>query len=154
MPASAAQIAAAKKRQRHVFTFGIVASFIPIGCQILIGYFIWSDGRNDFPRADYSIVTLNFWAAQLLLLCIAAASSTLVDFAKFVLDRPVNAPEIMTRVFILLLAFVIASVYFSASILGTDITSRSGWPLCIFVPLLMFLSYSIDMDLALREVET
>jgi len=134
-----------------VFSFGILASLIPITCQILIGFFIVEDGKNDFPRADYSVVTLNFWVAQLLLICIAVASSTLVDFAKFVIDRSVN-PNIMTKIFILFLMFVVASVYFSATILGTDILVNSRWPLYLLVPVLITLCYMIDMDLILLEV--
>jgi len=151
LPVSPAQITAAKKRQRHVFSFGILASLIPITCQILIGFFIAEDGKNDFPRADYSIVTLNFWVAQLLLICIAVASSTLVDFAKFVIDRSVK-PDIMTKIFILFLTFVAASVYFSATILGTGILENSRWPLYLLVPVLIILSYMIDMDLILLEI--
>jgi hypothetical protein len=152
LPASPAEIAAAKARQRHVFTFGILASLIPISCQILIGYFIVEDGRNVFPRADYSIVTLNFWVAQSLLLCIALATNTLVDFAKFVIDKSVKLPNVMTKVLLLLFLFVAASVYFSATILGTDILGNAFWPLCVLVPLLIILSYVIDMDLVLLEV--
>jgi len=152
LPASPAEIAAAKARQRHVFTFGILASLIPISCQILIGYFIVEDGRNDFPRADYSIVTLNFWVAQLLLMCIAVGSSTLVDFAKFVIDKSVRQPGIVTKILTLFLLYVAASVYFSATILGTDILANSLWPLCVLVPGLMMLSYVIDMDLVVLEV--
>ncbi len=87
----------------------------------------------------------------MLLICIAVASSTLVDFAKFVIDRSVN-PNIMTKIFILFLMFVVASVYFSASILGTDILVNSRWPLYLLVPVLITLSYMIDMDLILLEV--
>jgi len=147
--AKLAAIRDAKKRQRLVFAMGFGAACIPIFCQVLMGIVIAFSGRQDFPRSDPTIKDLHFWDVQMVLLCVAIAGNTLVDFGKHVIDDSAQKPIIVFKAAVLGLFFLIISLIFSVTLLGTDVLSTLGIPLLFVGVFDLAVAYAVDMDLAL-----
>jgi len=149
--AKLAEIRDAKKRQRLVFAMGVGAACIPIFCQVLMGIVIVFAGRQDFPKSDPTIKDLHFWDVQMVLLCAAVAGNTLVDFGKHVIDHTAEKPIIVVRVGVLALFFLITSVLFSVTLLGTDVLSTMGIPMLCVGVMSVGVAYIVGMDLALIQ---
>jgi hypothetical protein len=138
-------------RQRHVFALGVGAAGIPIFCQLLMGLIMVTSGKQDFPKADPALGNLHFWDVQMVLLCVAIAGNTLVDFGKHVIDHTAKKPGVVLRAGILGFFFFIISLLFSVTLLGTDVLSTLGIPMLIFGAVDLVIAYVVDMDLALIE---
>ena len=136
-----------------MFALGVGAALIPVICQFVIALIVWLD-QNDFPKSDPTIISLPFWDTQMLLVCIAVAANTLVDFFKLVVDKSAKSSFFVVKVCILGALFLILSLCFSVTLLGQDVASKTGFPLLILGVVILILSYMIDMDLALIDVAT
>jgi hypothetical protein len=141
----------AKLRQRHIFTLGVGAALIPILCQIVVAFVVFLAGKADFPKSDQTVMSLGFWDIQMVLLCIAVAANTMVDFGKLVIDKSVKKSILIVKIGTLIGLFIMLSICFSATILGSDVLSKMGVAMLILGAVILALSYVIDMDLALIE---
>jgi len=154
LPATPDEIAAARRKQRHIFILGVGAAAIPVVCQLVVAFTVRLAGRADFPKSDRTILSIHFWDTQILLLCIAVAANTMVDFFKLVMVRSARSSLFVLKVCVLGLLFLILSICFSVTLLDQDAISAIGIPMLLLGCVILIVSYIIDMDLVLIEIDS
>ncbi len=77
------QIAGVRRRQRRIFILGFCAAGVPIILQILSAFVVWTT-PDGFPKADDNVFGVGFWCVQVMLLCVAVAGNTIIDFGEHI----------------------------------------------------------------------
>ncbi len=128
------------------FLSGIIMGVIPIGAQLATAGLIASH-QSAFPSADVSFQHPAFWILQVILLCIAVCGNTLVDFLCGRFKDKIAVTRV--NVIIALLVVIILSV------VGAMVDKDVDWKWLAMVGvtgcLSLYLSYGVEMDLALAE---
>jgi hypothetical protein len=153
LSATPEEITAARRKQRVIFVLGVGAAAIPIVCQLVVAVIVALASPDDFPKADKTILSIRFWDTQVLLLCIAVAANTLVDFFKLVMVQSITKPVFVLKVSFLGLLFLALSICFSVNLLDEEEVAEVGGAILVLGCVILFLSYRIDMDLAVIEAD-
>jgi hypothetical protein len=119
---------------------------IPIGAQVTVAGLIWSH-EKAFPSADLSFKNPAFWILQAILLCIAVCGNTLVDFLCGHFKDKIAA----TRVNLIIALLVVIIVAVVGAMLDKDVDWKWLGMVAVTGSLSLYLSYSVEMDLALAE---
>lgn len=127
---------------------GFGAAVIPIACQVSMQFVAWLSPKA-FPDADKNLFDVDFWAIQLMLLSVAVAGGTIVNFGKTMIDHTLKKANVVVQFFILLFFFLLISLAFSVTLLDSDMGLTFIAVILILSAGGLFLAYRVEMDIAL-----
>ncbi len=129
---------------------GFGAASVPMVCQLIVAFALLTAG-DDFPKADHSLLGINFWGVQMMLVCVAVAGNTIIDFGKHMVEHKAGNLSFVGQFFALALSFVALSVFFAITLLDTELSLTFLLPVLTSGALALLFAYLVDMKIALVE---
>lgn len=140
-----------RRRQRFLFIIGLVVAAIPVVAQVGAALLVQLSPDGDFPNHDKSLYTATFWIVQVTLLTVATCGNTVANYFRVgmgsaIRDGSVALRTLLMAVILFLLSYVIAMSLLNSLHVGYWLTAVASLGI-----INMFLSYRVEMDLALTE---
>ncbi|HYH17217.1 MAG TPA: hypothetical protein VD995_01250 [Azospirillum sp.] len=142
-----------KRRQRTAFFVGVLVAAVPVIMQLIAAAVILLSPAEDFPNYDKGLSAASFWLVQIVLLAVAVCGNTFVNYFRVSMVKPVKHWAIVVQTAVMVVILFGLSTVTTISLLNSPHVGLWLTAVAMLGIINLFLSYRVEIDLALTEAD-